>query len=306
MASPILLSAAGRLLLGEESGRTRLDLPLGSDPAARVAEFDSSSPLLAPLLDAIAAQVGNDPIAVVDPRLIARLGRLQPRCHPLAGEARSRARERLWPKIGPSEREFYLDLARTRLAVRLSSPEETLITLAREEERVERALRRETEAGKAVVTGSSESLRAYATAANEFQARGRIHLATLQRMLEEHARSMMPNLAELVGPRVAARLLTQAGGLDRLARMPGGRIQLLGARRRPSGARGPRFGLLVQADQMGRVPPARQGAYARSLASMAAIAARADAITHRRVVPQLLRRRDRRVESLRGKAGAAA
>ena len=44
----------------------------------------------------------------------------------------------------------------------------------------------------------------------------------------------MPNLDSLLGPELAASLLAQAGGLDRLARLPSSTVQVLGARRRSS------------------------------------------------------------------------
>jgi RNA processing factor Prp31 len=53
------------------------------------------------------------------------------------------------------------------------------------------------------------------------------------------------------------------------------------------------------ADRMSDVPDDRRGAYARSLAALAVIAARADAYTHADLTPSLLARRDRRVETLR-------
>jgi RNA processing factor Prp31 len=84
--------------------------------------------------------------------------------------------------------------------------------------------------------------------------------------------------------------------------MDASRLQLLGARRRPAagpGARGPRFGWLFRAERMDEVPPARRGAYARTLAGLAAAAARADATTRRDLSAALVARRDRRVSALR-------
>jgi RNA processing factor Prp31 len=50
---------------------------------------------------------------------------------------------------------------------------------------------------------------------------------------------------------------------------------------------------------MDEVPVARRGAYARSLAALGVIAARADATTGRSLATVLVGRRDRRVEALR-------
>ncbi len=121
----------------------------------------------------------------------------------------------------------------------------------------------------------------------------------LRETLESEAHRLVPNLSAVVGPRTAARLVALAGGVGALARMPSARIQLLGSRRRPSPERGPRFGILYRADRLADVPIGRRGAYARSLAALAAIAVRADASTHRDISAGLVARRDRRVEALR-------
>jgi RNA processing factor Prp31 len=47
------------------------------------------------------------------------------------------------------------------------------------------------------------------------------------------------------------------------------------------------------------VPLDRRAAYARSLAALAAIAARADLFTRRSIAPELIARRNRRIEQLR-------
>ena len=113
-------------------------------------------------------------------------------------------------------------------------------------------------------------------------------------VLARGARAVATNLSHVVGSRVAGRLIAAAGGLGPLGRMPASRLQLLGSRRRPGGGRGPRFGLLFRAEGVDRLPPDRQGAYARSLAAMAVIAARADGSTRADVAAGLVRRRDRR------------
>ena len=81
--------------------------------------------------------------------------------------------------------------------------------------------------------------------------------------------------------------------------MSASRLQLLGSRRRPSTSRGPRFGLIYRGARLTDVPPDRVGAYARSLAALASIAARADWSTHRGIAEDLVARRDRRVGQLR-------
>jgi nucleolar protein 56 len=99
--------------------------------------------------------------------------------------------------------------------------------------------------------------------------------------IESAARRRLPNLASVVGPSLAARLVAQAGGLDRLARLPASTIQVLGAEtaffdhlRR--GTRPPRHGLLFLHPSIQGASRQQRGRLARALAGKAAIAARID------------------------------
>ena len=90
-----------------------------------------------------------------------------------------------------------------------------------------------------------------------------------------------PNLTALLGPELAARLVAQAGGLDRLARLPSSTIQVLGAERAffehlRGRAPPPRHGLLFVHPAIQSAPRAERGKLARALAGKAAIAARLD------------------------------
>jgi hypothetical protein len=193
-------------------------------------------------------------------------------------------------------------LRRAHLALEaaLRSPEEMLITLTREEERLERAVGREERAGESFLAIEGSPLAAYERLWFDVRASLRKHHASLESLVRAQARAVVPNLSAVVGERTAARLVSIAGGVQPLSRMRAGRIQLLGTRRRPSPERGPRYGLLYRAEGMERVPPGRRGAYARSLGALAAIAVRADATTRSSIAPGLVARRDRRIARLRG------
>jgi snoRNA binding domain, fibrillarin len=212
------------------------------------------------------------------------------------------ARRALGPPDRLRERRFLLDLAASELQRVLDSPEEVLISLAREEERVERAVGREARAAEAFLAPEGSPLQEYARAWRTVRtALERHHLQLVERTRTQ-AQLVVPNLAAVVGERIAARLVAAAGGVVPLSRMRAPRLQLLGSRRRPSPDRGPRHGLIVRADRMGDVPPDRRGAFARSLSALAAIAARADATTHADLTRTLRTRRDRRVAQLQRQA----
>jgi nucleolar protein 56 len=165
--------------------------------------------------------------------------------------------------------------------------------------RVERLLNQETGAADQFLPGADRRSSAYAEDADRFRATMAGHLQSLRIKVEGAAESIVPNLSRVVGPLVAARLVSEAGGLDRLAKMSAPSLQLLGAGKRLSIERRPRHGVIFRAERMNDVPPSGRGAYARSLAALAAIAARADATTRSAVGLELVRRRDRRVEQLR-------
>ena len=90
-----------------------------------------------------------------------------------------------------------------------------------------------------------------------------------------------PNLHRLLGPELSARLIAQAGGLDRLAHLPASTVQVLGAERAffehlRGRAPPPRHGLLFLHPAVQSAPRAQRGKLARALAAKVAIAARLD------------------------------
>lgn len=280
-------------------GRSIVLLEPSSSP--REFPFDPGSTGASPgLLAALELAGRRGPVAVGGPPLLdalasARVGRLRP-----ASRAEWHAAlQRFPPAELARERAAVLTRAREDLEAALRAPDEVLIALAREEERLARAVGRERRAAEAFVAVPGTVLADYARAWEG--ARGTLaeHHRALRQRLEAEATRLLPNLSAVVGPRTAARLVAAAGGTAPLAKMAAARLQLLGARRRPSADRGPRYGTIYLADALDDVPPDRRGAFARSLAAMAAIAARADLLTHRDLSASLLARRDARRASLR-------
>jgi nucleolar protein 56 len=90
-----------------------------------------------------------------------------------------------------------------------------------------------------------------------------------------------PNVSALLGPLLAARMLSQAGGLARLARLPASTVQMLGAEKAffdhlRGRAPPPRHGLLFLHPTIQGAPRRQRGKLARALAGKVAIAARLD------------------------------
>ncbi len=126
----------------------------------------------------------------------------------------------------------------------------------------------------------------------------------MEAYVERSARDLAPNVSELTGPIIAARLVSLAGSVEGLARLPSGTIQLLGAERAlfrhlRTGSRPPKHGVLFQHPMVHRAPPWQRGAIARVFAAKIAIAARADAYTKRRIAPDLLKGIEAAVDDVR-------
>lgn len=265
-------------------------------PGAALAPGALPPPLLAALSELPATAelcVGGPEVMTA---LAARLAR--PIVPATVAQWRS-ARRRIPLPSAVAERTYLREVAAAELARALRSPEELLVTLTREEERLERAVGREERAAEAMIAVPGTPLVQYAERWAATRSTLEQHHLALVATVEAAAREVVPNLAAVVGPRAAARLVAAAGGVAALGRMRAARLQLLGSRRRPSPERGPRFGVLYRAERMADLPADRRGAYARSLAALAAIAVRADATTHAPLGLALVRRRDRRIEELR-------
>ena len=106
-------------------------------------------------------------------------------------------------------------------------------------------------------------------------------LEKLEDSIREIATNHMPSLSELLGPISAAKMVSLAGGRERLARMPSGSLQVLGAHAAMSahrrGAPPPKHGsILFSMPQVSRSPRWVRGKIARYLAGKASIAVRVD------------------------------
>ena len=107
----------------------------------------------------------------------------------------------------------------------------------------------------------------------------------IERYLDLRMGQVAPNVATLAGPVVGARLIMYAGSLLRLASLPSGTVQLLGAekamfRHLKEGSRPPKHGILFAHPSVHNAPGWQRGAIARALAAKICLAARADAYSH--------------------------
>jgi len=99
--------------------------------------------------------------------------------------------------------------------------------------------------------------------------------------ISSRAETVMPNCSALLGGLVASRLVSSAGGLGVLARLPGSSIQVLGSRTAlyshiRGGTPPPKHGIIFQHRRVHNATKATRGRVARVLAAKLAIAARID------------------------------
>ena len=105
----------------------------------------------------------------------------------------------------------------------------------------------------------------------------------LSEYLENRMKALAPNMTELVGALVGARLIAHAGSVMNLAKNPGSTIQILGAEKALFRAlktkhATPKYGLIYHASLVGQASGANKGKMARQLASKTALAIRTDAL----------------------------
>ena len=122
------------------------------------------------------------------------------------------------------------------------------------------------------------SLKDWATSVSEIKSR----LDRMENVVRELASSHLPSLSALLGPILAARLCVEAHGRARLARLPAGTMQILGAEKAffnhlKTGAPSPKHGHIFMHPWISRSPRWVRGKIARTVAAKASIAARCDA-----------------------------
>ncbi|MCD6108074.1 MAG: RNA-binding protein [Thermoplasmata archaeon] len=126
----------------------------------------------------------------------------------------------------------------------------------------------------------------------------------IERNIKLDMEDVAPNIANIAGPIIGARLISLAGSLDKLARMPASTIQLLGAekaffRYKKEGGRPPKHGILFRHPLVSRTSYKKRGKIARLLADKIAIAAKADRYTGKLISDSLKEKIDLEVKRIR-------
>lgn len=133
---------------------------------------------------------------------------------------------------------------------------------------------------------------------------------SLEKYLESAVKEEVPNLNGMLGSNLAAKILSLAGSLEKLAKMPSSSIQLLGAEKslfkflKGKGkesfekTRPPRFGILYLHPDITTARRDLQGKIARVLSSKLTLAARSDFYTKKDISAELLADYKRKVDEI--------
>ncbi len=103
----------------------------------------------------------------------------------------------------------------------------------------------------------------------------------LSSYLDINSPKIFPNLVNILGTQLTVRIVSLAGDLSKLARMPASTIQLLGAekalfRHMADGSPPPKHGVLYQHPTIKKATGKDKGRYSRKLAAKVAIASKID------------------------------
>ncbi|EQL01285.1 SIK1-like protein [Ophiocordyceps sinensis CO18] len=99
--------------------------------------------------------------------------------------------------------------------------------------------------------------------------------------LDQKMSSVAPNLQALIGTTVGARLISQAGSLNSLAKSPASTLQIMGAekalfRALKSKSNTPKYGIIYHSSFIGKASPRDKGRISRYLANKCSMACRID------------------------------
>ena len=138
----------------------------------------------------------------------------------------------------------------------------------------------------------------------ETTATANARLDRMEHALRGLASEHLPSVSALVGPLLAARLCVEAHGRQRLARLPSGTVQILGAEKAffhhlKTGAPSPKHGHIFMHPWISRSPRWVRGKIARMLAGKISIAAKVDAFEGEPWTAEQVDAVEQRVEALR-------
>ncbi len=126
---------------------------------------------------------------------------------------------------------------------------------------------------------------------------------SLTNYVDSRMGEIAPNLKDLAGASLGAKLIAHVGSIERLSKMPSGTVQVLGAekalfRHLKTGERGPKHGLIFQHPEVRGARWWLRGKIARTLALKISLAVRKDVYSGEHD-PQIVKIFDKRIEEIK-------
>ena len=131
-------------------------------------------------------------------------------------------------------------------------------------------------------------------------------IKSLEKQIEKDMETIAPNITNLAGSLIGARLISFAGGIKKLAMLPSSTKQVLGAekalfRYKKEGGKPPKHGVIFQHSFINKSSKNIRGKIARTFASKISIAAKADAFTKRNISDDLIKNLEIRIKDIKNK-----
>jgi nucleolar protein 56 len=131
-------------------------------------------------------------------------------------------------------------------------------------------------------------------------------LDMLDKYIKAAANRILPNTTYLTDHMIAAELLSRAGSLERLATMPAGTVQLLGAEKAlfkhiKFGSRPPKYGILFKLSDVTNAQKEIKGKIARAYATKICIALKADCFSKNFIAEGLKKSLNESIKRIREK-----
>ena len=129
-------------------------------------------------------------------------------------------------------------------------------------------------------------------------------IKSIELQIEKDMIRIAPNITNIIGPHIGARLIARSAGIIKLATMPASTIQILGAekalfRYKKEGGKPPKHGVIFQHPLINKTSRDKRGKIARTFATKIAIAAKADAFTKRDISIELKEDLNRRIKEIK-------
>ncbi|MCK5023568.1 MAG: hypothetical protein KAS04_05320 [Candidatus Aenigmarchaeota archaeon] len=126
---------------------------------------------------------------------------------------------------------------------------------------------------------------------------------SLSKYLEDICEETVPNLSAVADPLLAARLLSLAGGLEKIAKLPSSTVQLLGAekalfRHLKGQGKAPKYGVLFGHVLVQQAPKHLKGKIARLISSKLSLASKIDFFSERNEGKDMRKELEKKVKNM--------